>query len=358
MQIAVEPFTRDPQKLKSTLEKPLGFGLYFADRMFKAHYTEGQGWHSASIGPVAPFSMSPAAAVFHYGQAVFEGMKAYRRADGEVQLFRPEMNARRLAASSKRMVMPEVPEADFLQAVRQLVHLERDWVPSGEMQSLYIRPFTIASEALQGVRPSREYIFSIILSPVGAYYAGGFKPVKILVSEQYVRATKGGTGEAKAAGNYAASMIAAQAAQAAGCDQVLWLDAVERRYVEEIGAMNIIFVIDGKLVTPPLAGSILPGITRDSLLQLAREDGLTVEERPIAIEDALTAIRDGRCTEAFGCGTAAVVTSIGSFVYRGETIPVPQPAGPIATQYFKRLTDLQWGIVEDTHGWAQIVKAP
>lgn len=355
MEISIDPFTRDPEQLAQTLAKPLGFGNYFADRLFRCDYSKDRGWHSAKITPFAPFAMSPAAAVFHYGQAVFEGMKAYRRQDGEILLFRPEQNAQRMAASCQRMAMPAFPEEDFLQALNALVDAERDWVPGGQDQSLYIRPFMIASEPLQGVRPSHEYIFSIFLSPVGAYYADGFNPVRIFVTEKHVRAVKGGTGEAKAAGNYAASLLAAQDAQEAGCEQVLWLDAKERRYVEEIGAMNVIFVINGKLVTPPLAGSVLPGITRKTILSLAAEEGLDVEERPIAIDEVLAAISAGHCTEAFGCGTAAVITALGELVYRSETYKLPQSPGPLAQRFFKKITDLQWGREEDPRGWSRVV---
>lgn len=355
MEISIDAFTRDPDHVKSTLAKPLGFGSFFADRMFRADYTEGRGWHDAKITPFAPFSMSPAAAVFHYGQAVFEGMKAYARKDGEILLFRPEMNAQRMAASCARMAMPAFPEEDFLQGLNALVDAERDWVPTGDNQSLYIRPFMIASEPLQGVRPSHEYIFSIILSPVASYYADGFNPVRIFVTEKYVRAVEGGTGEAKAAGNYAASLIASKDAKEAGCAQVLWLDAKERRYIEEIGAMNVLFCIDGKLVTPPLAGSVLPSITRKTLLELAKADGVEIDERPIAIDELIDAISAGRCTEAFGCGTAAVITAIGELVFRGETIKLPQSPGPLAQRYFEKITDLQWGRTQDTRGWSRVV---
>jgi branched-chain amino acid aminotransferase len=323
--------------------------------MFTAAYTEGRGWHDATIGPFRDFSLSPAAAVLHYGQAIFEGQKAYYRADGEIALFRPEMNARRFARSSERMVMPPVPEKDYLEAVETLVDVERAWVPRGAMQSLYIRPFCIGSEPLFGVRPAKQYLFSVLLSPVGAYYASGFKPVRILVSDDLVRAAVGGTGEAKAAGNYGASLLAGKRASEAGCAQVLWLDAAERKFVEEIGAMNVMFVVDGVLVTPPLGGSILPGITRDSVLHLAREQGMRVEERPVAIDEILTAIEGGRCTESFGCGTAAVITAIGSLVHRGKEYEIGKEPGPLATRMFNTITDMQWGRSEDPYGWITIV---
>lgn len=356
MQITIAPHTPpDPSRRKDVLAKELGFGRFFTDRMFRARYVEGEGWITAEIGPFADFSLSPAAAVLHYGQAIFEGQKAYRRPDGEIGLFRPEQNARRFARSARRMVMPEVPEELFLDAIETLVDLERDWVPSGKNESLYIRPYMIATEPLQGVRPAREYLFAVILSPVGAYYASGFRPVRILVSEKYVRAAPGGTGEAKAAGNYAASMIAGRAAQSKGCAQVLWLDAVERKYVEEIGAMNVCFMIDDKLVTSPLSGTILPGVTRDCVLTIARDRGISIEERRLSIDEVVDAIDAGRCTEAFGCGTAAVITSISTLVFDDREYVISEAAGPIATSMFETITDIQWGRTPDRFGWTRIV---
>jgi branched-chain amino acid aminotransferase len=349
-------FVPDPSRAQETLRKELGFGVYFADRMLLLNYDEGRGWHSGTITKMRDLQLSPAAAVLHYGQALFEGLKAYARADGEVSLFRPDMNAKRMNRSAQRMMMPEIPEELFVGGVRDIVDLERAWVPKGEMQSLYIRPFMFATEPLQGVRPAKQYLFSIILSPVGAYYSGGFKPVKILVCEDYVRAVKGGTGAAKFAGNYAASLIAGRQAQEKGCDQVLWLDGAQRKYIEEIGAMNVMFVIDGKLVTPPLGGSILPGVTRECVLRVAQDKGITVEERPIEIDELMAAIREKRCTEAFGCGTAAVISAIGSFVYQGSTFELPSAPGPVSQELFKTLTDLQWGRSADPYGWTQIVE--
>lgn len=348
-------FKPDPNRREETLSKPLGFGQFFTDRIFTVKYVEGKGWHDARIGPFQDFSLSPAAAVLHYGQAVFEGQKAYARGDGEIALFRPEMNARRYARSSARLCMPALPEADYVQAVEALVDAERDWVPRGDQQSLYLRPFCVATEALMGVRPAREYLFAVLATPVGAYYESGFKPVRILVSDELVRAARGGTGEAKAAGNYAASLLAGQRAAEADCAQVLWLDAAERRYVEEIGAMNIMFVIDDVLVTPPLGGSILPGVTRDSILQLAKDQGMKVEERPVEIDTILADIEAGRCTESFGCGTAAVVTAIGTLVKGGKAYELPNPLGPVAKRMFDTLTGIQWGRGEDPHGWSHKV---
>ncbi len=345
----------DPARRKDVLSRDLGFGRYFTDRMFTLRYDKDQGWHDAAIGPYEPFRLMPAAAVFHYGQAIFEGQKAYHRVDGEIGTFRPEMNARRFARSAERMVMPLVPEQIYMEALETLVDLERAWVPRGEMQSLYIRPFMIATEPLQGVRAARQYLFSIILSPVGAYYASGFKPVKIWVAEKYVRAANGGTGQAKAAGNYAASLAAAAEAEKAGCAQVMWLDAIERRYVEEIGAMNVMFVIDGKLVTSPLTGTILPGITRDCVLTLAKEWGLTIEERLLGIDELIDGVESGRCSESFGCGTAAVITAIGSFLYRNKLYNVSREPGEIAQRLFDTITGIQWGRLPDPYGWVHLI---
>ena len=349
-------FTPDPTHRENVLKQDLGFGRYFADRMFTARYEEGCGWHDPRIGPLTDLHLHPAAAVLHYGQAIFEGQKAYRRADGEIALFRPEQNARRFQRSAKRMVMPPVPVELYLEAVETLVDLERDWVPGGEMQSLYIRPYMIATEPLQGVRAAKNYLFAVILSPVGAYYASGFKPVDILVSENYVRAVEGGTGEAKAAGNYGASLVAAQEARDKGCAQVLWLDAKERRYVEEIGAMNVMFVIDGTLITSPLTGTVLPGVTRKCVLEIARDKKIPVEERPLTIDELTEAIGDGRCQESFGCGTAAVITAIRSFQYRGKEHRIGDEPGPVCRTMLKTITDIQWGRSSDPYGWAHVVR--
>jgi branched-chain amino acid aminotransferase len=349
-------FSPERGRRETTLAQDLGFGRYFTDRMFTAHWEEDRGWHDARIGPLSELRLHPAAAVFHYGQAIFEGQKAYRRADGEVALFRPAENARRFQRSAQRMAMPPVPEDLYLEAVETLVDAERDWVPAGDMQSLYIRPFMVATEPLQGVRASRKYLFAIILSPVGAYYASGFKPVDILVCENYVRSAEGGTGAAKAAGNYGASLVASREAQALDCAQVLWLDARERRYVEEIGAMNVMFVIDGTLTTPPLAGTVLPGVTRACVLQLARDRDIPVEERRVPIDELTSSIDDGRCQESFGCGTAAVVSAIRSFTYRGKKHRMRDQPGPVSQLMRKTITDIQWGRGPDHYGWSHVVK--
>ncbi len=348
-------FRPDPARREDILKKDLGFGRYFADRMFTVWYDAGKGWHDAKIGPYGAFEVDPAAAVLHYGQACFEGQKAYYRQDGEVGMFRPTKNARRFARSCERLVMPAVPEDLYMEALETLIDVERAWVPRGEMQSLYVRPFMFATEPLQGVRAASQYVFTIILSPVGAYYAEGFNPVKIWVTEKYVRAVPGGTGEAKAAGNYAASLAAAAEANQAGCAQVMWLDAVEHRYIEEIGAMNVMFVIDGKVVTSPLTGSILPGITRQSIMQLVQEWGIPIEERRVAIDELIDAVRSDRCKEVFGCGTATVVSAIRSLRYRGEEIPVSEKPGEISQRLFDTITGIQYGRGPDPHEWMHII---
>lgn len=353
--IHIAPFTPDPARRQRIHQLELGFGRYFTDRAFTIRFEEGKGWHDGVIGPFADFHLSPAAAVLHYGQSIFEGQKAFRRTDGEIGLFRPLKNAERFRRSAARMVMPEVPEELYIDALDTLVDLERDWTPSGEMESLYVRPFMFATEPLQGVRPANQYLFAIILSPVGAYYASGFKPVKILVSDTHVRAVPGGTGEAKCAGNYAASLLAGRLAREAGCAQVLWLDGAERKYVEEIGAMNVMFVIDGKVITSPLTGSILPGVTRDTILELCRHEGIPCEERRLGIDEVLAAIADGRCTESFGCGTAAVITAIESFTFKGTEHRLPKAPGPYAERFLKTITDIQWGRATDKYGWVHIV---
>jgi branched-chain amino acid aminotransferase len=348
-------FTPSPSRREDILKRELGFGKYFTDRMFTVRWDTQRGWHRPLVGPFEDFRLSPAAAVLHYGQAIFEGQKAFYRADGEIGLFRPAMNASRIRESARRLVMPEVPEGLFVRGLETLLDLERAWVPRGELQSLYIRPFCVATEPMLGVRAAAEYLFAIILSPVGAYYATGFTPVDILVSEDLARAAVGGTGAVKAAGNYGASLLAGRRAKDSGCAQVLWLDAAEHRYIEEIGAMNVMFVLDGTLVTPALSGSILPGVTRDSILSLARAEGLPVEERRLSIDEVVSAIENNRCSESFGCGTAAVVTAIGSFLYRGKSYRLPSAPGPIAQRMFQTITDLQWGRRPDTHGWIHIV---
>jgi branched-chain amino acid aminotransferase len=330
----------------------LGFGTLFSDHMAVIHWSADKGWHSASVKARAPFPLDPASSVLHYAQEIFEGMKAYRAADGKVVLFRPTENAKRFNASARRLAMPELPEEDFLAAIEKLVAVDRKWVPDGDGGSLYLRPFMFASEPFLGVRPSREYIFCVIASPVGPYFKGGAKPVKIWVSEDYTRAAVGGTGAAKCGGNYAASLIAQAEAGQHDCDQVLFLDAAERKWVEELGGMNIFFVFnDGSMVTPPL-GTILPGITRNSVLTLARDNGITVDERPYAFDELQADIASGRLTEAFACGTAAVIASIGELKHRNGSLSVGSgETGPVTTLLRNKLIGIQTQALPDDHGW-------
>ncbi len=353
----IEKLLKDETDLKSLPdENNLGFGIHFTDHMFRMNYSEGKGWHSPKIVPYEEFNLDPAAVVLHYGQAIFEGLKAYKGQDGKIRLFRPEENAKRMNRSAWRMCMPQIDEDQFLQAVMELVKIESRWVPSQKGTSLYIRPFMIASEPFLGVRPAKDYIFAVILTPVGAYYAEGFNPVKIFVTDKFVRAAKGGVGEAKTAGNYAASLMASEEAKRLGFTQVLWLDAAERRYVEEVGTMNIFFLIDDCLVTPALSGSILPGITRDSVLHLASDWGIKTEERPISIDEVLESAESGRLKECFGTGTAAVISPVGSLYYKGKSVEVNGgKTGELAQRLFDEITAIQYGDKEDKFGWIKVV---
>lgn len=330
----------------------LGFGTLFSDHMAVIRWSADRGWHSAEITARAPFSIDPAASVLHYAQEIFEGMKAYRAADGRAVLFRPEENARRFNESARRMAMPELPEADFLAAIEGLVRADAKWIPQGE-GTLYLRPFMFASETFLGVRPAREYIFCVIASPVGPYFKGGAKAVKIWVSERYTRAAAGGTGATKCGGNYAASLVAQAEAAEHGCDQVVFLDAAEHRWVEELGGMNVFFVLDdGSLVTPPLSGTILPGITRKSLIALAGEDGLTVREEPYSFDQWQADAKSGRLKEAFACGTAAVVAGIGTVKFSGGEFTIGNgETGPVTTKLRETLVGIQRGQTNDRHGW-------
>ena len=330
----------------------LVFGKTFTDHMFLMDYHEGQGWHDPRIVPYGPIPLEPSAMVLHYAQEVFEGLKAYRGPDGAVQLFRPMENVKRINASCGRMCIPPLPEESALEAIRALVELEADWVPSAPATSLYIRPFVFATDANLGVHAARSYLFCIICSPVGSYYPQGMKPVKIYVEDEDVRAVKGGTGFAKCGGNYAASLRAGQRAEEAGFAQVLWLDGVERRYVEEVGSMNVLFKLDGKVVTPALTGSVLPGITRKSCLELLKSWGVPVEERLIEAEELFAAARAGRLEEAFGSGTAAVVSPIGEMAWKGERVEIAGgEIGPLTQRLYDTLTGIQWGTLPDPYGW-------
>ena len=343
-------------KTKYSDETTLGFGKLFTDRMFVMEYSAGQGWHSARIQPYGPFALDPACAVLHYAQEIFEGLKAFRRPDGQISLFRPQDNVRRLNRSAERMSMPKVDEVFFLKAIKELVKLEESWIPQSEGTSLYIRPTMIATDPYLGVRPSETYLCYVILSPVGAYYSGGLAPVKIWISDEYVRVAPGGTGEAKTGGNYASSLKASQEAAKKGFDQVLWLDGVERKYVEEVGSSNICFLYDGKVVTSPLTGTILDGITRRSVLALVKDFGLTIEERALSIDEILDGVSSGRLTEAFGTGTAAVVSPVGQFTYRDRTVTFGdgKSIGALTMKLYQTLTGIQTGKVADQHGWNEI----
>jgi branched-chain amino acid aminotransferase len=330
-----------------------GFGRVFTDHMAIVRYTEGKGWHSAEITARKPLMLDPAAAVLHYAQEIFEGLKAYRLADGSLAMFRPDANARRFQQSAQRLAMPELPQDLFITSIRQLVTVDRDWFPTVEGGSLYIRPFMFASEVFLGVRPAHEYLYLVILSPVGGYFKAGAPAVSIWVSQNYTRAAPGGTGAAKCGGNYASSLVAQAEASKHGCDQVVFLDAAEHKWLEELGGMNVFLVFeDGTLLTPPLSGTILPGITRDSLMTLARAEGLTVREQPYAIDQWRDDARSGRLTEAFACGTAAVVTPIGRVASpEGDFKIGAGGPGQITTRLKQKLVDIQRGVAPDPHGW-------
>jgi branched-chain amino acid aminotransferase len=330
-----------------------GFGRVFTDHMAIVRFSDEAGWHDARISPRGALPIDPASSVLHYAQEIFEGMKAYRLADGGTALFRPDANARRFQDSARRLAMPELPEDIFLDSIERLVAADRQWIPDGD-GALYLRPFMFASEVFLGVKPASEYLYIVIASSVGAYWKGGVRPISVWVSRDHSRAAAGGTGAAKCGGNYAASLVAQKAAIAAGCDQVVFLDAAERRWIEELGGMNLFFVFaDGRIRTPPLTGTILPGITRDSLLVLAREAGLTVEEEPYAIDQWRTDAASGALTEAFACGTAAVVTPIGR-VADGEgdfAMPALGAAGFVTDRLHHALVAIQRGQAPDPHGW-------
>lgn len=351
MNVKITPAQPEELKVKPN-EASLGFGKYFTDHMLTMRYRAGEGWYDLEIRKYEDFSLSPSAMGLHYGQSIFEGLKAYRGSGDRIFLFRPQDNLRRMNVSASRMCMPEIDTDLVLGAMKELISLDQDWVPKSHGATLYVRPTMIATEAALGVRPSREYIFFVILSPVGAYYPEGFNPVKIYVSDTYVRAVRGGVGAVKTAGNYAASIKAAMEAQALGYTQVLWLDAIEHRYIEEVGTMNIFFKINGQLITPPLSGSILPGITRDSVLQLAKDWGLDVLERPITIDEVVDANEKGRLEEVFGTGTAAVISPVGSLYYQGHTITLNQGrTGELSQKMFEVLQGIQYGHRPDSHGW-------
>ena len=343
-------------KAKPVPGQKLGFGKIFTDHMFIMNYTEGQGWHDPRIVPFQNLSLSPAAMVYHYGQEMFEGLKAYKGPDGNVYLFRPDMNAMRTNATNDRLVIPQLPVEDFVQAVSAVVDVDRDWIPSEPGTSLYVRPFIIATDEFLGVAPSKTYLFMVILSPSGAYYESGLAPVGIWIEDEYVRAVRGGMGFAKTGGNYAASLIAQQKAHDAGYSQVLWLDGVERKYIEEVGAMNIFFKIAGKVVTPALNGSILPGITRNSTIQLCKDWGYEVEERKVSAQELLDAQRNGTLEECFGTGTAAVISPVGKLRYQDDVMIINGgQIGELSQKLYDTITGIQTGILPDEKGWRVLV---
>jgi branched-chain amino acid aminotransferase len=342
-------------------EKPdfnhLGFGKIFTDHMFMMDYEEGKGWHDPRIIPYQPISLDPASVVFHYGQTVFEGMKAYRTKEQKILLFRPEKNFERLNKSNDRLCIPRVDENLVLEGLKQLVWIDREWVPNVEGTSLYIRPFIIATQPYLGVNPSSQYKFMIIMSPVGSYYKEGIAPVKIAVEQEYVRTVQGGTGTAKTGGNYAASLKAQELAGKKGYSQVLWLDGRERKYIEEVGSMNIFFKINGEVITPALNGSILEGITRNSILHLLRHWNVPVAERRISIDEVYEAYKKGQLEEAFGTGTAAVISPVGEFFWKGERLVINNgETGELSKKLYDTLTGIQNGKIEDPFNWVVEVK--
>ena len=351
------PVTKNPNPGTMPPADKLGFGSVFSDHMFIMDYSGKEGWHDPRIVPFGPLSLSPAASDFHYAGEVFEGLKAYRRKDGKVQLFRHDANVERLNNSAERIGLPLVPADIAMAAIEQLVEVDQAWVPSAPGTSLYIRPFLFSTDPELSLHGVHQAMFVIILSPSGSYYAEGLNPVKIMLETEDVRAVRGGTGEAKCGGNYGASVRAGDRAEEKGYSQVLWLDGVERKYVEEVGAMNVMFKIDGKVVTPALTGSILPGITRRSCIQMLKSWGVEVEERLVSIDELVEAAQNGKLEEAWGTGTAAVISPIGLLNYKGnEYVVNGGKIGPMAQKLYDELTGIQWGKKEDVFGWTELVK--
>ncbi|MHA0858377.1 branched-chain amino acid aminotransferase [Paenibacillus sp. CMAA1364] len=347
----IQIFKRDDLKQKPDQEH-LEFGQHFTDHMFLLDYNIDQGWHDPRIVPYGPIVLDPAAMVLHYGQAVFEGMKAFSAKDDQILLFRPKKNMERFNESNRRLEIPEIDEDYILQAIQTLISIEKEWIPTGKGTSLYIRPFIIATEPCLGVRASYQYQLLVILSPVGAYYSEGIEPVKINVEATYARAVRGGLGTAKAAGNYAASIKAQTEAKEAGYSQVLWLDALERKYIEEVGSMNIFFKINGKVITPALNGSILAGVTRDSIIQLLGTWNIPVEERRISMEEVYQAYQDHTLEEVFGTGTAAVISPVGELFWNEKQLLINKgEIGSLSQQLYDTITGIQTGVIEDTLTW-------
>ena len=354
MEIKVTKTTNPKQKPDQT---KLGFGNYYTDHMFVMNYDEGQGWHDARIVPYGPFELDPSSMVFHYAQECFEGMKAYRREDGKIQLFRPEKNMARMNLSCDRLCIPQFDGEFVIKAIKELVKIDQDWIPTEKDTSLYIRPFVFAVDHHVGVHPAKHLIYCVILSPVGAYYEKGIEPVKIFVEQKYVRAVIGGTGFTKAGANYAISLKGQEEAAEQGYEQTLWLDGVERKYVEEVGSMNVMFVLGDEVVTPELRGSILGGITRMSMIELLRAKGYKVSERLLSIDEIVDNYKKGTLKEAFGTGTAAVISPIGELKYGDLVMKINNgKIGPISQMLYDTLTGIQWGRIPDEFGWTQIVE--
>ncbi|MDR2163709.1 MAG: branched-chain amino acid aminotransferase [Clostridiales Family XIII bacterium] len=353
------PITRtDTPVPKPDMDK-LGFGQYFTDHMFVMDFDDGTGWHNARIVPYAPISLDPAAAVLHYSQEVFEGMKAYLTRSGDALLFRPFENAQRSNNSSRRLCMPVIDERLYIEAIKALVREDYDWIPDREGTALYIRPFIIATEAFLGVRPSKKYSFYVIMSPVGSYYESGLMPTKIYVEDEYARSVKGGMGAAKTGGNYASGLLSQEKAKAKNCSQVLWLDGVERKYVEEIGTSNAFFAIEDKIVTSPLTGTILPGITRDSVIELLRSWDMRVEEDRFTIGDIFEAHENGRLSEVFATGTAAVISPVGQIMWGERSITINEnTTGPISKRLYESITGIQTGMIADRFSWTELIPKP
>ncbi len=358
MTITVYPLSEDQRKPLPTPGQPLGFGQIFSDRMFTQRWSEENGWEEAKIEPYGPFSLDPSTSVFHYAQEFFEGTKAYRRADGNINLFRTIENCKRFNQSARRAVMPEVDIEHHFEAIRKLVALDHEWVPSGAGESLYIRPTMIATAPKLGLKPGGSYLHFVITSPSGAYFVDGFNPVSVYISDEFSRAIPGGTGEVKMGGNYASAVYVAQQVYDKGYHQVLYLDAVEHKYVEEVGAMNIAFVMNNKhIITPQLSGSILPGITRKSVIQMAPDLGYTISEERIDINDIIKGLESGEVTEAFGMGTAAVIAPVDKFGWKGQNMTVGSGGvGPVATKLYDTLTGIQYGRLEDPYGWIHTIE--
>ncbi|OGK85464.1 MAG: branched chain amino acid aminotransferase [Candidatus Rokubacteria bacterium GWF2_70_14] len=344
--------TKAPTLKKKPKDSELGFGIIFTDHMFVANFQEEKGWYDPRVEPYAPIPLDPAAAVLHYAQAVFDGLKAFRGVDGKLRLFRPQKHVERLNNSARRMCIPPLDPELALQSIVTVVQTDGEWVPRMLGTSLYIRPTIIASEAFLGVRPARSYVYFVILSPVGAYYPEGMAPVKIRVEERYVRAVEGGLGGAKTGANYAASLMAGEEAKHQGFTQVLWLDGVHRRYIDEVGTMNIMVKIGDEVITPPLTGTVLPGVTRDSVLTLLRDWGLRASERQVGIDEVMAAHRAGTLTEVWGTGTAAVISPVGELAYKGETMVINGgKIGPLTQRLYDAIVGIQYGQAPDPHGW-------